>query len=112
LNTLKRHDYLPFGEEISSGAGGRTSAMGYVTGDGVRQKFTSKERDSETGLDYFGARYYASIQGRFTGPDPLFIEVNRLRYPQSWNLYTYARNNPLKFIDPHGLEIAVNCQVE
>jgi RHS repeat-associated protein len=111
LATLKRHDYLPFGEELFAGVGGRTTALGY-SGDTIRQQFTLKERDVETGLDYFGARYYASVQGRFAGADPLFIEANRLEYPQSWNLYAYTRNNPLRFIDPDGLEIAVNCQVE
>ena len=66
---VKRHDYLPFGEELFAGAGGRTAAMGYAAGDGVRPQFTQKERDIETGLDYFNARYYSSIQGRFTGVD-------------------------------------------
>jgi YD repeat-containing protein len=62
---MSRHDYLPFGEELFAPTGGRSAAMGYSGGDGVRQQFTSKERDVETGLDYFLARYYASIQGRF-----------------------------------------------
>ena len=79
LSTTKRHDYLPFGEELSAGTGGRTTTQGYSVTDGVRQKFTQKERDNETGLDYFLARYYSSTQGRFTssdefrgGPDELF----------------------------------------
>jgi RHS repeat-associated protein len=103
LNTLKRHDYLPFGEEIP--AGGRTTAMGYAAGDGVRQQFTAKERDVETGLDYFGARYFASTQGRFTGLDPENAGA-ALWHPQSWNGYTYVLNNPLRFIDPNGLRWA------
>ncbi len=112
-SVISRHDYMPFGEELGAGVGGRTTAIGFPgTSDGTRQRFTSKERDTETGLDYFGARYYASIQGRFAGADPLFMEANRLQYPQSWNLYAYTRNNPLKFIDPDGLEIAVKCQIE
>lgn len=61
---MKRHDYLPFGEELFAGTGGRTVALGYA-GDGVRQQFTLKERDIETGLDYF----LSSTQGRFTSPD-------------------------------------------
>jgi len=61
--------YLPFGEELGAGTGGRTTAQGYSASDGVRQHFTQKERDNETGLDYFGARYFASTQGRFTSPD-------------------------------------------
>jgi RHS repeat-associated protein len=70
---------------------------------------TGKERDAETGLDYFGARYYSGAQGRFTAPDPLFIELRRLADPQQLNLYSYARNNPLRFIDPNGLDIQLNC---
>jgi len=115
---VKRHDYLPFGEELSAGSGGRTTAMGYVAGDNVRQQFTSKERDNETGLDYFGARYYAGTQGRFSGFDPYDINLERqitsdltegerlrtnyISQPQHWNRYTYALNNPLMFIDPDG----------
>jgi RHS repeat-associated protein len=109
---VSRHDYMPFGEELGAGTGARTTAMGFPgPSDGLRQKFTAKERDVETGLDYFNARYYASVQGRFMGSDPLFIEANRLEFPQSWNLYVYTRNNPLRFIDPDGLEIMVKCQV-
>jgi len=90
---------LPFGEELSSGTGGRTPTQGY-SGDTVRQKFTSKERDIETGLDYFGARYYSSIQGRFTSVD---IAGPNLSNPQSLNKYAYTLNNPLRYIDRNGL---------
>src|SRR5882672_8941333 len=58
LANVSRHDYLPFGEELYAGTGGRTTAQGYGVSDNVRQKFTQKERDIETGLDYFLARYY------------------------------------------------------
>jgi RHS repeat-associated protein len=104
LSTLKRHDYLPFGEELFAGAGGRTASQGYAP-DGVRQQFTQKERDFETGLDSFGARYYASMQGRFTSVDPGNAGAD-LDKPQSWNGYAYALNNPLRFIDPDGLRWA------
>ncbi len=100
---VSRHDYKPFGEEISAGAGGRTTGMGFPgASDGLRQKFTSQERDNETGLDYFRARYYSSTHGRFSGSDPVYISSRRIRQPQQLNLYTYAGNNPLKFIDPDG----------
>lgn len=102
LANVSRHDYLPFGEELTAGVGGRTTAQGYGNYDGVRQRFTSKERDDETGLDYFGARYYASTQGRFTSPDPL-LSSGRIYDPQTWNRYSYTLNNPLKYIDPTGL---------
>jgi RHS repeat-associated protein len=103
LAKMKRHDYLPFGEEIFAPTGRRAAAMGYSGGDGLRQQFTLKERDVETGLDYFLARYYASTQGRFTSPDPL-MESGRVNRPQTWNRFSYVLNNPLRFIDPNGLD--------
>lgn len=69
-------------------------------------QITSKERDAETGLDYFGARYYSGAQGRFTSADN-FLNDTTARDPQSWNLYAYARNNPLRFVDPTGEKIYV-----
>jgi len=63
--------------------------------------FTGKERDSESGLDYFGARYYASSMGRWLSPDKPFADQHA-QNPQSWNLYAYARNNPLTVFDPNG----------
>jgi RHS repeat-associated protein len=93
-----RHDYLPFGEEIGL-VGGRTELQKYVV-DNVRQKFTQKERDVETGLDYFLARYYSSTQGRFTGVD---LAGPDLANPQTLNKYQYCLNNPLRYIDRNGL---------
>ena len=66
---------------------------------------TSKERDAETGLDYFGARYYSGAQGRFTSPDPIYFQSEMLLDPQRWNQYAYVRNNPLAFVDPKGTAI-------
>ena len=106
LAGVKRHDYLPFGEEILAGTGGRTMQQGYFA-DGVRQKFTGQERDTETGLDYFINRYYSSIMGRFTSPDPVSLTSHRKTDPQRLNLYTYARNNPVLLTDPNGLELYV-----
>jgi RHS repeat-associated protein len=64
-------------------------------------KFTGKERDSESGLDYFGARFYGSNTGRFMSPDLPFYDGD-LGNPQKLNLYTYGGNNPLNSIDPDG----------
>lgn len=72
-------------------------------------KFTSKERDAETGLDWFEHRYLSSAQGRFTSPDPVFANVHRLFDPQQWNLYAYVRNNPLSLTGPSGLDFYETC---
>jgi RHS repeat-associated protein len=102
-NVKARYDYLPFGEELNAGVGGRTTAMGYDAADSTRQRFTSKERDTESGLDYFLARYYSSAQGRFTSVDPIMAS-GRVDLPSSWNRYAYVWNNPLIAIDPDGKE--------
>jgi RHS repeat-associated protein len=65
-------------------------------------KFTGKERDTESGLDNFGARYDASSMGRFMTPDPL---GGHLEDPQTLNKYAYVRNNPTTLTDPTGLDI-------
>ena len=122
-----RHDYLPFGEELFSSAGNRTTGQSYDQGsspsDKTKQKFTSKERDIETGLDYFLARYYSSTQGRFTSPDEFkggpqeiyalgsgdsarqALAYADITQPQSLNKYQYTYNNPLRYIDPDGHKI-------
>jgi RHS repeat-associated protein len=71
------------------------------------EQFTGKERDAETGLDYFGARYMSAAQGRFTSPDPMLNSAKPWD-PQCWNRYGYALNNPLKFVDPNGHYNLVN----
>jgi RHS repeat-associated protein len=71
----------------------------------VRSRCTGKERDAESNLDNFGARYFGSSLGRFQTPDPIHIMKQRLIDPQQWNMYAYARNNPLRFTDPTGLYV-------
>ena len=88
-----------------------------------RYKYTSKERDSESGLDNFGARYYANTMGRFVTMDPNNIvlttrslEAGGLPHdaaagflagyignPQNLSQYSYVRNNPLNLVDPNGV---------
>jgi RHS repeat-associated protein len=69
-------------------------------------KFTGKERDSESGLDNFGARYDSSSIGRFMSPDwsanPEAVPYSQLDNPQSLNLYGYVNNNPLSKADKDG----------
>src|SRR5262249_44820208 len=64
-------------------------------------KFTGKERDAETQLDYFGARYYSNGLGGFTSADPS-LKSAEVKDPQTWNRYAYVTNNPLKYNDPDG----------
>jgi RHS repeat-associated protein len=88
-------DFYPFGGELQ-----------FLANDANHYKFTGKERDSETGLDYFGARYYSNGLGRFVTPDwsakaeP--VPFAKLENPQSLNLYSYVFNNPLSNIDEDG----------
>jgi RHS repeat-associated protein len=84
---LARYDFLPFGELWSPSP------------PVDARQFAGKERDAETGFDYFGARYYRSAQGRFTSPDAADADLTN---PQTFNRYRYALNNPLHYIDRDG----------
>jgi RHS repeat-associated protein len=78
-------------------------------------KFTGKERDSESGLDSFGARHYGSSLGRFMQTDPKQFSIRTLANPQKWNKYAYVLNNPLTLVDPNGMEevtIQVNAFIQ
>jgi RHS repeat-associated protein len=101
LASVKRHDYLPFGEEVYAGLGGRTTTQGY-TGDSTRQHFTGYEADGETGLNFAEARYQSNLQGRFTSVDPLGASAS-VGDPQSFNRYSYVNNNPTNLTDPTGM---------
>jgi RHS repeat-associated protein len=69
-------------------------------------RYTGKERDAESGNDYFGARYYASTMGRWMSPDPM---GGHLENPQTLNKYAYVTNNPLTLTDPTGLDSYLAC---
>lgn len=89
-NILKEADYYPYGGEI------------VVAGsDGNNYKFTGKERDSESSLDYFGARHYVPALGRFMTPDPTRLSAF-FDSPQTWNGYAYAHNDPTVYVDING----------
>ena len=93
-------DYYPYGGEIV-----------VTSGDPNRYKFTGKERDAESGLDMFGARYYGSSLGRFMTPDwsssPEPVPYADLDNPQTLNLYSYVKNNPTTLTDADG-----HCDVD
>ncbi len=97
-NITKQDFYFPYGGEITTSTGS----------DPNHYKFTGKERDTESNLDMFGARYYGSGLGRFMTPDwaedPDPVPYADLRDPQSLNLYGYVRNNPTSFTDEDGHE--------
>jgi RHS repeat-associated protein len=111
---VSRHDFGPFGEELaaSSSAGNRNLVLGFGN-TSFRQKFTGKERDIDSNLDYFIARYYSSPMGRFNSVDPGGVGAG-VSNPQSWNAYAYVYNNPLAFVDPLGLqsEEALKCAAD
>jgi RHS repeat-associated protein len=72
-----------------------------ATSQAIGQQFTGMMHDSDTGMDYFYARHYSGAQGRFTSGDLPFIDQHAAD-PQSWNLYGYVRNNPLRYVDFDG----------
>jgi len=101
----KESDYYPYGGEIP------------ISGSDINNyKFTGKERDSESGLDEFGARYYASPFGRFMTPDwaakPTAVPYASFGNPQSLNLYSYVNNNPTTIRDADGHCLEDACVAE
>jgi RHS repeat-associated protein len=89
-------DFYPFGGERTATT--PTCMQNY--------KFTGKERDGESGLDNFGARFTSSATGRFVSPDwsaaPSPVPYAEFQNPQTLNLYAYVKNNPVTFGDPNG----------
>lgn len=103
LGTSHYSDYSPFGAEMAVSNGCKYGCTSVDT----NYKFTGKERDSESNLDNFGARFYTSTYGRFMSPDPENAGADPTN-PQSWNMYSYALNNPINFVDPDGLQSKCN----
>uniref|UniRef100_UPI0024B5B4AA RHS repeat-associated core domain-containing protein n=1 Tax=Chitinivorax sp. B TaxID=2502235 RepID=UPI0024B5B4AA len=87
-NLLWRTHYRPYGEKLVGGDGGLN-----------REWYTGKTHDDDTGLDYFGARYYDAVAGRFLAMDPVDVKPEKLH---SFNRYGYANNNPYRFVDRDG----------
>jgi RHS repeat-associated protein len=86
---LDDSDFMPYGQETS-----------YSAASGNHYKFTGKERDPETGLDDFAARFYSSTMGRFMSADD--SKYMHPADPQTFNLYSYVANNPINAVDPTG----------
>lgn len=81
--------YLPFGQRMGDPWSLSENSLW----------FTGKPVDHQTGLSYFGARYYSSVMGRFMGVDPAEVDEKNLH---SFNRYAYGNNNPYKYVDPDG----------
>lgn len=88
-NITEETRYFPYGTTRSGGTESKTG----------RYQYTNQEKDSETNLMYYGARYYSPIIGRFVQPDSMLPDIYD---PQQLNRYAYVRNNPLKYTDPTG----------
>ncbi|MEW6108398.1 MAG: RHS repeat-associated core domain-containing protein [Nitrospirota bacterium] len=101
-NIVWKADYKPFGEEQAIEATTENYKM-----------FVGKEKDKETGLYYFGARYLSDRIGRFTSVDPVGpvdektgkVNEKMLLNPQKMNRYSYAINNPYRYVDPDGRDV-------
>lgn len=103
-NVVERRDYLPYGQE--------RLVHEELNSPETNYGFTGKELDSETGLNYFGARYYDSVTGRFIQMDPMLMGLDKmsqeqrnafLSNPQNLNYYAYVQNNPVRYTDPTGM---------
>ena len=87
-NVLWREAYRPYGERILKQDGGSNKLW-----------YTGKPHEEDMGLNYFGARWYDPMIGRFTGIDPVEFQEGNIH---SFNRYAYANNNPYRYVDPDG----------
>lgn len=96
-NVVKEVKHYPYGVQVDENEGADDVVADYT--------YTGKEYDKDTGLVYFGGRYYSPEMGRWISPDPLYVESPQtaVSNPLSSNLYGYVRNNPLSMIDTFGL---------
>ena len=105
-NVIARHDYIPFGEEIPAGYAYRSSQFGAA--DALSQRFTGQARDTESGEDFFNARYFTAPLQRFNSPGTGNAGAD-VTNSQSWNGYSYVWNNPLANVDPTGMDTSNDC---
>lgn len=88
-NLKWKESYKPYGDKLTRAAASADNEIG----------FHGKAHDDSTGLSYMGARYYDPVLGRFMGVDPVGFQTDNLH---SFNRYTYANNNPYRYVDPDG----------
>ena len=87
-NLLWKEAYRPYGERLIKQDNGSNKLW-----------YAGKASDTQSGLSYFGARWYDPTLGRFMGVDPQGFDEENLH---SFNRYAYGNNNPYKFVDPDG----------
>lgn len=114
--TYFHNDHLGSSSVITDASGAVVESTKYdpwgeVTAGGTKSKFqyTGQEKDSETGLNYYNARYYDSHIKRFTQPDDY---VQNIYDPQDLNPYSYVKNNPIRYTDPTGHFFVVDDALE
>lgn len=88
-NLLWKENYKPYGDKLKRSVPSSGNKIGYH----------GKAHDDSTGLSYMGARYYDPVLGRFMGIDAVDFQEDNLH---SFNRYTFANNNPYKYVDPDG----------
>ena len=89
-NRIQHHEYSAFGRDRYT-----ESATAFP----VSRRYTGQVLDEDTGLYFYGARYYDADSGRFIQADLLIPDLGN---PQSYNRYSYVLNNPLRYTDPNG----------
>jgi len=99
-SVLSRQQTAPFGEVQTD-----------TSSSATKRKFTSYERDSETGNDFAINRQFTAANARFTQPDPSGMASAGIANPQSLNQYAYALNDPANMSDPLGLESHVTHEI-
>ena len=87
---ISYEEYAPYGSTTYQAVRSQTETP-------KRYRYTGKERDEESGLNYHGARYYATWLGRWVSCDPAFLT-------DGLNLYNFARANPITLVDVTGTD--------
>jgi RHS repeat-associated protein len=92
---ISYEEYTPYGSSTYQAVRNQTELP-------KRYRYTGKEQDEETGTYYYGARYYCPWLGRWTGCDPLLLDIDQ---PICWQPFVFSNANPIRFVDPDGKAI-------
>jgi RHS repeat-associated protein len=103
---IARTDHQAFGGDVGYGTGQRSIDKGYSSDPATLQGYGLTERDEASGQDHTWFRKNENSAGRWTSPDPYNGSMN-LADPQSFNRFSYVTNDPVNFVDPTGLLLAI-----